>query len=149
MKIEEIILEFEREFFPIKTKFEVIRVLKGGNNFTEEKIRNAVHYIKTDEDKEYNMIWHPGVYLFFGDGKPYRIGRHLENARQRAIEHFRDNTTNSETKDSIFDLKRFRDTELILFSLKNRYDAHWAAAVEIYLERKFKEDLKIPAKREG
>ncbi len=124
MTINEVKQKFEKEFSLIRDKFEIIQVLNG-EKLDYDFIRNAV------DDK--NMIWHPGVYVFYGDGKVYRVGRSLDNSRKRALGHIIENTGNEDHH--IFELKEKDDVELILFNVKDKNDSHWVAAVEIYLEK--------------
>jgi hypothetical protein len=127
MNISEIIQFFKREFSPIQSKFEIIKILKG-HKLDYEYIKNVQ---KPSENN--NIIWHPGVYVFYGNKKVYRVGRHLSNSRYRVLHHIKINTKNNNHK--ISDLLKYKDAEIILFNVKNKDDAHWVAAVEIYLEK--------------
>jgi len=134
--IDEVIEVFKTEFKPILNKFKIIRVLRG-KPFNIENIREA-----KDED---NLIWHPGVYVFYGDGKVWKIGRHLTNSRKRATEHISFNTQTQEY--NIKNLENISGAELILFNIIDLKDSHWVAAVEIYLEKELQP--LIPSKRTG
>ncbi len=134
--IEEIENIFNREFKTISNKFKVIRVLRG-KPFNVENILKA-----KDED---NLIWHPGVYVFYGDGKVWKVGRHLTNSRKRVVEHITAETRTPEH--NIKDLENISDAEVILFNVIDSKDYHWVAAVEIYLENELKP--LIPSKRTG
>lgn len=134
--IEEIENIFNREFKTILNKFKVIRVLRG-KPFNVENILKA-----KDED---NLIWHPGVYVFYGDGKVWKVGRHLTNSRKRVVEHITAETRTPEH--NIKDLENISDAEVILFNVIDSKDYHWVAAVEIYLENELKP--LIPSKRTG
>lgn len=134
--IDEVIEVFKSEFNPILNKFKIIRVLKG-KSFNIENIREA-------KDKA-NLIWHPGVYVFYGGGKVWKVGRHLTNSRKRAIEHLVSNTHTQEY--SIKNLENISGAELILFNVIDPKDSHWVAAVEIYLEKVLRP--LIPSKRTG
>jgi len=135
-KIDKIIEIFKKEFQPILNKFEIIQVLRG-KPFTSMNIVEA-------KDKN-NLIWHPGVYVFYGNERVWKVGRHLTNSRKRANQHINDNTHTE--KYSIKDLEKITDAELILFNIIKQEDYHWVAAVEIYLEEKLKP--LIPSKRTG
>lgn len=126
MNVNDIIVEFKKEFEPIIEKFEIIKVLDGN------KIDyNFIYDLKKPSDDN-NLIWHPGVYVFYGNGKVYRVGRHLTNSRLRVLQHIKYNSQNKEYK--ISDLNKFEDAEIILFNVKDQKDKHWVAAVEIFLE---------------
>ncbi len=132
--IEEIIKVFKTEFEPIIDKFEIIKVLNG-KSFTRKNVSEA----------SLDFIYYPGVYVFYGDNKIWKVGRHLTNSRMRAIQHIDANTGNKAYK--IKQLKEIADAEIILFNVKNMEDNHWVAAVEIFLERKL--NPIIPSKRNG
>lgn len=132
--IDEVIEIFKTEFKSIIDKFEIIKVLNG-NLFTRKNVLDA----------NQNFIYYPGVYVFYGDNKVWKVGRHLTNSRMRAIQHIDVNTGNKENR--IKELEKIADAEIILFNVKNMEDNHWVAAVEIFLERKLKPI--IPSKRTG
>jgi len=127
MKVEEVVKQFKNEFNPILKKFKIIKVLNGQK--MDSKLISEAKYIF----KNKNIIAHPGVYVFYGNDNVYRIGRHLINSRLRVLQHIKDNTRNKDHK--ITDIKNHKDAEIILFNVIDRNDAHWVAAVEIYLER--------------
>lgn len=110
-------------------------VTLNGNLFTRKNVLDA----------NQNFIYYPGVYVFYGDNKVWKVGRHLTNSRMRAIQHIDVNTGNKENR--IKELEKIADAEIILFNVKNMEDNHWVAAVEIFLERKLKPI--IPSKRTG
>jgi len=82
-------------------------------------------------------VWKPGVYVFWRPAGVVKVGRHLTNARKRALEHIRDNTGGS-----MAELADDPDARLILFTLKDPENMHWAAAVEIFLERELKPEIR-------
>ena len=127
---------FKDEFGIIDSKFKIIRVLNG-KSLTIENILNA----KDEND----LIWHPGVYVFFGNKRVWKVGRHLTNSRKRATQHITENTHTQ--KHRIKDLEKIPDAELILFNIIKEEDYHWIAAVEIFLENKLQP--LIPSKRTG
>ncbi len=127
LTINEIRTAFEAEFSPITGKFH-ISMLQGP---------------EWHEMQDY--IWHPGVYVWYHKSmqRVIKVGRHLENARKRALEHIRDNTNNigkAYVKEGEeYSMQDIRDTDsdkvvLILFNVRDTSDYHWVAAVEIYLE---------------
>lgn len=83
------------------------------------------------------FVAHPGVYVFWRPGRVIKVGRHLTNARKRAMEHISCNTGGS-----MGELIRNPDARLTLISLKNPQDRHWAAAVEIFLEVKLSPEVR-------
>ena len=140
MKIDKIKQLFETEFKPLKDKFQIIQLLEGKREFDKETISEVTHYYKGVD-----IVWHPGCYVFFGNGKPYKVGRHLENSRKRVLEHIRDNTGGK-----ISEISQFDDREILLFNVINRDDKHWVAAVEIFLETELRKyGLAIRSKRQG
>lgn len=142
MTLDQIIEEFKTEFKPILDKFEIIKVLQNEVPYEYHAIR-TVKRPKSDN----NIIWHPGVYVFYGNGKPYRVGRHLGNSRARVLQHLNASTRNG--KESVWSIKDAPDKEIVLFNVKDRNDYHWVAAVEIFMEKALKGELVIPAKRQG
>ena len=139
--IDSIIKLFEDEFSSIKEKFTIIKLLSDG---TDEK--RVLDY-KEIHEVELDYVHNPGVYVFYGNGSPYRVGRHLTNTRLRVMQHIKENT--GDKKFNIKQLDNFDDREVILFNLIQSKNKHWAAALEIFLEESLKDELKIPAKRQG
>ena len=139
--IDSIIKLFEDEFSSIKEKFTIIKLLSDG---TDKK-----RVLKDDEIRKIKLdyVHNAGVYVFYGNGSPYRVGRHLTNTRLRVLQHIKENT--GDEKFNIKQLDNFDDREVILFNLIQPKNKHWAAALEIFLEESLKDDLKIPAKRQG
>ncbi len=142
MKVEEIIALFEKEFKHQLHLFEVIKLLE---NTRPLDIKTIEHIALPSE--AYNRVWYPGVYVFFGYGSPYRVGRHLANSRFRVIQHLKASTGNANA--NVWDIQQADDREILLFNVKDRNDYHWVAALEIFLENALKQQLKIPAKRQG
>ena len=136
---DQIIKTFKDEFNPILSKFEIIRVLKG-QKFNAENVKKAVHIYERND-----IIWHPGVYVFYSKGNVYRLGQHFENSRLRVLQHIRDNTRNN--THSIQDLESSDDAEVILFNVIDAKNYHWVAAVELFLEKRLAP--LIPALRQG
>lgn len=112
MEVEKIIETFHQEFGAIANKFWIHNL----------PLREA-------SDSTAEHIWKPGVYVFWKPMTVVKVGRHLTNARKRALEHIVANTGGSMAA-----LADDPDARLVLFSLMNPDDKHWAAAVEIHLE---------------
>lgn len=142
MKIEDIILLFETEFAHVQEKFVILKLLEG----REELDYNRIYNLALPSAEE-NLIIHAGVYVFFGNGKPYRVGRHLANSRYRVLQHMKQNTGNSHSW--VLDIAQAPDREILLFNVRDQNDYHWVAALEIYLENALKNDLLIPCYRQG
>tara|TARA_B100000965_G_scaffold349268_1_gene322352 strand:- start:874 stop:1302 length:429 start_codon:yes stop_codon:yes gene_type:complete len=142
MELENIINSFRKEFSFIESELIIIKIFEGKGKMTDDYIRK----LKRPSD-DYNFIAAPGAYLFYGHGKPYRVGRHLTNTRFRVLEHLKACTNNG--KESIWSIKDAVDREIVLFNFKSHKLSHWAAAAEIYLENLLREELIIPSKRLG
>ena len=71
----------------------------------------------------------PGTYVWWDGKDVVRIGVSLVNARARALDHIRDDTGGI-----CGALAENQSARLVLFTLEPE-DAHWAAALEVYLER--------------
>lgn len=128
MTVQEIKHAFKTEFGSISEKFDII----------EENLSNL-----GNSKKEH--IYYSGVYVFYLEGEVIKVGRYLTNSRKRALQHIRDNTKNES-----FEMKTLaenRNAKVLLFNLKNTDDYHWAASVEIYLEKKL--NPVIRSKRQG
>ena len=84
-----------------------------------------------------NYVAHPGVYVFWRPGGVIKVGRHLTNARKRALEHIVANTGGT-----MSGLAALDDARLLLFSVIDPADRHWVAALEIYFEKKLKPSVR-------
>lgn len=125
--VEKKILDaFRKEFGAIADRFEIHGPL------TVDEARN----------NQTPGIWHLGVYVWFKDVGVLKVGRHLTNARKRALEHIRDDTGGI-----MKELGGNQSSRLLLFTVRSPEDYHWPAAVEIYLEKVLKP--KIRSKRTG
>lgn len=125
MEIQEVIKTFNAEFSAIADKFCIYDLpLSTVATCTEEHVGK------------------PGVYVYWKSSQVIKVGRHLTNARKRALEHISANTGGT-----MAELIHDSEVRLILFSLTDIEDKHWPAAVEIFLERKLKP--LIPAGRLG
>ena len=118
MKKEEIKKIFFDEFGPVFSKFKIVEIsITQAQSFHEEGDR-------------------PGVYVYWKDNQVIKVGRHLVNAKTRALEHIRDNTGGEMAL-----LKNDPNCHLILFTVeKNNF--HWAATPEIFLELKLNPRIK-------
>lgn len=119
---------FNSEFSFITDKFVII----------EEILPNLKNSTK-------DYIYHPGVYIFLFDSKVIKVGRHLTNSRKRALEHIK-----AETQKDDFNMKSLENNpncKVILINLKSIEDYHWAASLEIFLEKKLNPQIK--SKRQG
>jgi len=75
------------------------------------------------------LVYRPGVYVWISGSEVVKVGRHLTNARKRALEHIRDDTAGK-----MRSLSESDSTRLLLLTTKEE-DSHWVAAVEIFLEK--------------
>ncbi len=125
MTIDYVINTFRSEFAPIMGKF-VVTVLE-----------------KDRWDAKEDYIWHPGVYVWYHlkEKRVMKVGRALDNARKRALQHTGDDNTHNETY-SMKELAGSDQLALILFSIGDPKDYHWVAAVEIYLENALEPAIK-------
>ncbi len=119
MDSDQIKAQFFAEFKALKDKFEIYDL-----SIAEARESNAEH------------IWKPGVYVFWHPTRcVIKVGRHLTNARKRALEHLRDHTGGTMSRlDS--------NARLLFFNVKNVNDKHWAAALEIYFEEHLTPEIK-------
>ena len=86
---------------------------------------------------ETEHVWKPGCYVFWHPNRVVKVGRSFSNARKRALEHIRDNTG-----DKLAALADEDKARLVLFSLKDPNEYHWAASVEVFLERELTPEVK-------
>lgn len=86
----------------------------------------------------------PGVYLFLKDEQVIKIGRSLTNSRKRALEHIVANTGGEMAL-----LEGDESAQIILFNVISPDNLHWVCALEVFLEIKLKNELKIRAARTG
>jgi hypothetical protein len=126
MDIHKIKQRFEEEFGALKDLFKCFEI-----GIDEVKYLDAP------------CIWHPGVYIWWHpDFGVVKVGRHLTNARKRALEHARDNTGGI-----MASLGADHRTKILLFNVIDPKKCHWVAALEIYLESIL--DPPIRSKRSG
>ena len=137
---QEVIDAFETEFRFIRQKFEVMDLLSNGS-LMDYDIINELKLPSSD----YNIIWHPGVYVFIGDNIVYRVGVSMINSRKRVMDHLADWTGNDDY--NIWDINKCNDKSILLFNVIDKRDRHWLMALEVFLEIKF--EPKIGAKRIG
>jgi len=127
---QQIIDAFEKEFFFIKDKFEIIDLIENESPMDYE----IIEYLKLPSEN-YNIVWHPGVYLFIGNNSLYRVGVSMRNSRARVMEHLSASTKND--NHCIWDIDKFSDKSILLFNIKNTIDRHWLLALEAYFELTF------------
>ncbi|SHM46619.1 hypothetical protein SAMN05216593_10146 [Pseudomonas asturiensis] len=120
MEIRQVLECFAGEFGGIASKFH-IRQLKVNEAATCSE----------------SYVANPGVYVFWKPNAVVKVGRHLTNARKRALEHIGANTGGT-----MADLVGLEEARLLLFSVIDPADRHWVAAVEIYLEFKLSPEVR-------
>jgi hypothetical protein len=127
---DDIILAFKTEFHFVQDKFEIMDLLANNSPMDYDVIDSL--RLPTSE---YNIVWHPGVYVFLGNNSVYRVGVSMRNSRGRVMEHLIANT--STDVHSIWDIAEHDDGSILLFNVKDVADRHWLKALEVYLECKF------------
>lgn len=135
MTKQEIIEIFYEEFSFVKDKFEIIDLLENDSPMDSNTIRH-LELPSTD----YNIVWHPGVYVFFGNKNTYRVGVSIINSRARVMEHLVAGT--SKNGYSIWDINEYSDKSILLFNVKEIKDRHWLLAMEAFLEETLKPLIK-------
>lgn len=123
MTREDIKKAFENEFSNLSKKFDVDDC------------------VLSDKAKLVSVPKRAGVYVFWKENKVIKVGRHLTNARTRALQHIRDNTDGKMEK-------YYGDSSchLLLYTIKDtERDRHWVKALEYYFERNL--NPLIPSKR--
>ena len=128
MDREEIIKHFEEEFSFLGSEFSIIdtRLAEAGTEY--------------DNDSEKKYIHHPGVYVFWSKGKVWKVGRSFYNSRKRALEHLSAGTAKDGYE--LNSLEQDKEARILLFNLKDREKFHWAAALEVYFEKKLEPLIK-------
>ena len=132
---EQIIDAFELEFEFIKDKFEIIDLLSNNSPMDYE----TVECLKLPTD-DYNIVWHPGVYMFIGNKSLYRVGVSMHNSRARVMQHL--DACTEKDGFCVWDIDNFPDKSIVLFNIKNKLDKHWLLAVEAFFEMKFEPKIK-------
>ena len=127
-KKELAINKFKSEFGWIENKFEILDLLADGTPMEYQTIR----LVKLPSAQN-NIVWHPGVYVFIGNGSVYKVGVSVRNSRARVMEHLKVNTRKNGK--SIMDIKEAEDRSILLFNVKNPKDNHWLLALECFLEK--------------
>jgi hypothetical protein len=118
MKVEEITAILTKEFGPISSKFTLLDLTM------------------TQATQAHSEADRPGVYVYWKNGQVIKVGRHLTNARTRALKHIRDNT-----EGKMAALKNDSKCHILLYTLEPSA-CHWAAALEILFEGKLKPAIK-------
>ena len=109
---------FKSEFLPLVGKFQTFVL-----SFSEAASLKDDH------------AWKPGCYVLWSPtAGPVKVGRHLKNAKKRALEHLDADYQNDEKNRIIREMKQNPASRLLLFNVKQVEDKHWVAAVEIFLE---------------
>jgi hypothetical protein len=121
---------FRREFGPLANKFVIDRIT-----------------LDQAEACERRSVDRAGVYVFWkAEWGVIKVGKHLVNARTRALQHVEDNTRNDR-----LEMKTLRGDPscyLLIFGIRNNDDAHWIASLECYLEKLDPRPV-IPSRRSG
>lgn len=136
----QVIDAFRKEFKQLADKFEIMDLLEDNSPMDYETIRTI--FLPSNDN---NIVWHPGVYVFIGDGKVFKVGVSLRNSRARVLQHLKVSTKKNEY--CIWDINEFDDKSILLFNVKEFKDRHWLLALEAYLEQFF--SPKIPSGRIG
>ncbi|MEH6538082.1 MAG: hypothetical protein V7719_16900 [Psychroserpens sp.] len=131
MTKDEILGVFHDEFDFISDKFELIDLLENGSKMDYD----IIQYLKLPSD-ENNIVWHPGVYIFFGNANIYRVGVSMHNSRGRVMQHLKAET--SKNGYSIWDIDKYDDKSILLLNVKEKKNNHWLLAIEAYLEKELK-----------
>jgi hypothetical protein len=132
---QQLIEAFENELYAVKTKFEIIDLLDNNSPMEYETIASLK--LPTDD---YNIVWHPGVYIFIGNNELYRVGVSMRNSRLRVMKHLEAHT--SKNGYGIWDINQFTDKSILLFNVKAIEDKHWLLALEAYFETRFQPKIK-------
>lgn len=132
-RIDEIRAKFWEEFSPLDDRFDF-----------------EVVNLKEARDEDFDEPYRPGVYVIWNDRTVYKVGRHLSDARMRALQHFTDNTSKDGIE--ISSIENDPNTRLLLFLVNKKEDEtpddlHWVMALEDYLEQVLYPE--IPAGRRG
>jgi hypothetical protein len=136
---EEIIAAFRTEFHFIQDRFEIMDLLENGSMDYE-----TIGALKLPTN-DFNIVWHPGVYVFLGNNYVYRVGVSMRNSRGRVMQHLEACTSGN--GHCIWDIEKHPDGSILLFNVRDKTDNHWLLSLEVYLENKFKPLIK--AKRKG
>lgn len=136
----QVIESFKKEFQFLIDKFEIMDILENGTPLDYK----AIKMLKLPS-ADYNVIYHPGVYVFIGNNSVYRVGVSMRNSRVRVMEHIKVQTWGN--NHSVIDIDKFSDKSILLFNVKNYSDSHWLLSLEVFLEETFKPLIK--AKRKG
>ena len=137
---EKIISAFKNEFHFIQDKFEILDLLANNSEMDYDTIED----LRLPSD-DYNIVWHPGVYLFLGNNSLYRVGVSLRNSRARVMEHLENCTSGNGC--AIWDIDKYEDRSILLFNVKEKKDRHWLLAIELYFEENLSPLIK--ARRKG
>ena len=137
---EQVIEAFKQEFSFVVDKFELIDLLSNNSPMEIKTIEN----LKLPS-ADNNIVWHPGVYIFIGNNKLYKVGVSMRNSRERVMQHLK--VWTNEGGNCIWDINKFADKSIFLFNIKKKVDRHWLLALEVFIENKYEPLIK--AKRIG
>src|SRR4051812_23714895 len=115
---EKVISAFKAEFQFIEGKFEIMDLLENNG----EMDYHIIGSLKLPSG-DYNIVWHPGVYVFIGNNSVYRVGVSMINSRGRVMEHL-ESCTEADGH-CIWDIDTFDDRSILLFNVKQKEDFHW------------------------
>lgn len=135
-----VIAAFKTEFHFVQDKFEIVDLLENDSPMNYKKIASLK--LPTND---YNIVSHPGVYVFIGNDSVYRIGVSMDNSRKRVMQHLEACTSSNGY--CIWDIERYPDRSILLFNVRDKENSYWLLALEVFLETKFSPH--IPSQRIG
>lgn len=129
---------FNLEFYSIKDRFLFPPVISV-NDSENENSKKVSPYKKC------------GIYVFFNNDQPIKVGKNQENVLKRALCHIKDKTGEKSFKEDNMGQYSGSNTTFILFIIpKLQDDFFWLCSIEAYLEIELrKRDLKYKAFRIG
>ena len=143
---DECLTEARGKYRKLKMEEHVKLIFRNEFSCIEQKFNIISMSINEAFESKNELVAHPGVYVFWHEGKIIKVGRHLINSRKRALEHIRDNT-----KNEVFQMNALKtcseECGLTLINCIDKKDYHWAAAIEVFLENVL--DPVIRSKRTG
>lgn len=90
--------------------------------------------------EDYNIVWHPFVYIFIGNNPLYRVCVSMHNSRARVMKHLEACT--SKNGYCVWDIDNFPDKSITMFNVKYKSDKHWLLSVDAFIEMKFEPKIK-------
>jgi hypothetical protein len=137
---QQVMSAFRNEFNFVQDKFEIMDLLDNNS----EMDYDTIDLLKLPTP-DYNIVWHPGVYLFLGNNSVYRVGVSMTNSRARVMKHL--DACTADNGYCIWDIDKYKDKSILLFNVKEKINSHWLLALETYFENEFKPLIR--AKRIG